>query len=66
MNFSRKNRPVQVRGVVLDNQDIINEGEADIVSVYYVPSDKSAFYVDKKNDKHPIEGQVVSYTSRFL
>lgn len=65
MSSRRKRRPVQVRGVVLDNQKILNEGEADIVSVYKNP-DNSCYYVDKNNNKHEVEGNVISYTSRFL
>ena len=58
-------RPVQVRGVVLDNGDIVNEGEKGIVSVYRRP-DNTAYYVDVHNNEHDLKGKVLSYTGRFL
>lgn len=63
--MTRKRRDIQVRGVVMDNQDIINEGEGDIVSVYTTP-DKKAYYLDSDNKRTELEGTVLSYTSRFL
>ena len=65
MNFRNKRRPVQVKGVVMDSQQIVNEGEGDIVAVYRRP-DHTAYYVDKNNNEHELKGQVVSYTARFL
>jgi len=58
-------REIQVRGVVMDNGDIVNEGETKVVGVYVKP-DKTAYYTDNNGKKYPILGNVVTYTSRFL
>jgi len=61
----RKRRDIQVRGVVLDTSDILNEGEKDIVSVYVTP-EKTCYVMDSDNRRTDMEGTVIKYTPRFL
>ena len=65
MTRRKMRKPVQVRGVVMENGDIVNEGEGDIVSVYR-NTDNTAYYLDDANNEHRLVGKVISYTSRFL